>query len=144
MAYRRIHSKGAYRYEEANAGGTVTPGMLVELNPAGAYIAHAEEGGRCERAFAQEDALQGKAVGDNYASGSLMGVILPSVGSEVVALIKTGEAGAIDDEVVSAGDGTLRRWGVGGSGVTEWQVVGRLMEAFTTLGANTLKRIRIV
>lgn len=144
MAYRRIHSKGDYRYEEASAGGTVQPGMLVEQNTAGAYIAHAEEGGRCEKAFAQEDALQGNAVGDNYSSGNKMGVILPVIGSEVNALIKTGEAAAIGDEFVSAGNGTLRRWGVGGSGVTEWEIVAVAMEAFTTLGANTLKRVRIV
>lgn len=143
MAYRRIHSKGPYQYDEAQAGGTVTPGMLVKLNTSGYVIAHDEEGGRGEVMFAVEDALQGASVTDNYASGEQAGYIIPGKGSEVCALIAASETLSIGDEVVSAGDGTLKARGSSGSGVTEWQTIGYMMEAVAAPASNTLYRVRV-
>jgi len=143
MAIKRIHSKGPYRYEEYVTLGAVSPGMLCELNASNQAIPHAEQGGRCEAMFAQEDALQAKAVGDAYTTGTVAGFILPNKGSEVNALLKNGESVAINAELVSAGDGTLQARGSSGSGVTEWQTVAIAMEAKTASG-NTLMRVRIV
>lgn len=148
MAITRIHAKGPYEYDEATAGGTITPGMLVKLNASGQLIAHDEEGGRGECGFAVEDALQGKAVGDDYSSGNLACYILPRKGCEVHALLKDGENVSIGDELVSAGDGTLQARGSSGSGVTEWQTIGHAMEAkdLSSDSATTaqLMRVRIV
>jgi pantothenate kinase type III len=108
MAKRRIHAKGDFQQEEALAGGTITPGMLIELNSAGAVIAHNSEGAIAERAFAIEDALQGKTVSDNYSSGALVTYILPTKGACVNALLKDAYNYAIGDLLVSAGDGKLK------------------------------------
>ena len=134
-------------YKEAETGGIVQPGMLVERTITGTIIAHAEEGGRAEAAFALEDALQGKAVGDNYASGVLAAYILPNKGSCVNALLQDGQDVAIDEELVSAGDGTLKARGSSGSGVTEWQTIARACQAFdnaSSSSGNALMEVRIV
>lgn len=143
MAYRRIHISGGYKYEEYNCGEAITPGMLCELNSSGNAIKHAEQGGRCEKMFAVEDALQGSIVTTDYTASNQGCFILPYKGTVVAALIKGGEALAIGDEVVSAGDGTLQARGSSGSGVTEWETVGVMMEA-NSATANSLKKVRIV
>ena len=143
MAYRRIHFKGGYRYEEADTYGTVYPGMLVKLNSSGYIIPHDEEGGRGEVAFALEDALQGAAVGTAYTSGELGRYILPEKGGEVCAMLKTGETVAVGDELVSDGSGHLQARGSSGSGLTEWQTIAIAMEAVTST-ANDLMRVRVV
>lgn len=144
MAIRRIHSKGPYSYEEATTLGVVSPGMLVELSSANLLIPHAEEGGRAEAAFAMEDDLQGKAVGDAYTTGTIAGYILPGKGSEVNALLKAGEVVLQGAELVSAGDGNLQARGSSGSGVTEWQTIAIAMEAKTSGASAALMRVRIV
>ena len=143
MAYRTIHSKGPFSEEEATAGGTVTPGMLCMLNSSGQLIAHDEEGGRGEVMFAVEDAYQGKAVGDDYSSGNTARYILPGKGCVVHALIASGETFSIGDELVSAGDGTLKARGSSGSGVTEWQTIAYAIEAVAAPASNTLYRVRL-
>jgi hypothetical protein len=147
MAITRIHAKGPYQYEEYTCGEAITPGMLCELNTAGNAIKHAEQGGRCEAMFAQEDALQGNAVGDDYSANNIGGFILPRKGSSVNALLKVNENVAIADELVSAGDGTLQARGSSGSGVTEWQTVAIAEEAKDLTGsgaANSLMQVRVV
>jgi hypothetical protein len=146
MAITRIHCKGPYTYEEATTLGVVTPGMLVELNGNGLLIPHAEEGGRGEAGFAQEDALQGKAVGDSYTTGTLAGYILPRKGCEVHALLATGQSVNIGDELVSDGAGALQARGSAGSGVSEWQTIGRAMEAEDNSSgtAAVLIKVRVV
>jgi hypothetical protein len=143
MAYRRIHSKGPYTYEEAQAGGTISPGHLIYLDARGYAFVHEEVGGRGEVAFAIENVLYGKAVGDNYSSGELCCYILPQKGCEVCARLKTGQTCAIGDELVSGGNGTLQVRGTGASGVTEHQTIGIAMEAKTATD-NDLIRVRVV
>ena len=66
MAYRRIHSKGPYQYEEATVGTAISPGMLAALDTRGQLKPHDEEGGRGEVAFAIEDVLQGLGCRDLF------------------------------------------------------------------------------
>ena len=144
MAYRRIHSKGPYQYEEATVGSAITPGMLAKLNSSGQLIPHDEQGGRGEVVFAIEDVLQGKAVGDAYSANNQGCYILPGKGCEVHALIAASETFSIGDELVSKGDGTLQARGSSGSGVTEWQTIAIAMEAVAAPASNTLYRVRVV
>lgn len=143
MAYRRIHCKGGYRYEEATTLGTVYPGMLVELDANNKLIPHNEAGGKGMAAFAIEDALQGKPVGTAYTSGTLGRYILPEKGSEVYAMLKTGQTTVIGSELVSDGSGHLQVRGSDGSGVWEWQIFAIALEAKTS-SANDLIRVRII
>jgi hypothetical protein len=143
MAYRRIHSKGPYQYDECEAGGSITPGHLVMVDNDGKLYVHNEAGGRGEVAFAIEDALQGGAVGDAYASGEQACYILPGKGCEVHARLATGQTCVKGEELVSNGDGTLKVRGTGASGVTEWQTIAIAMEAKTSTD-NDLIRVRVV
>jgi len=147
MAKNRIHNKGFYRHEEADAGEAgIYPGMLLELNSSGDVIKHNTEGARAEKAFATEDALQGGTTSTVYTNGEVVTYILPVPGSVVNALIKAGEDIAIGDELISAGDGTLIALGSAGSGVTVAEVIAVAEEAcdLTASGAaNTLSAVRV-
>lgn len=147
MAYRRIHSKGTYRYEEYQCHEAITPGMLCKLNDDNGYaMKHDEEGGRGEAFFAMEDALQGAAVGDAYASGEQGCFIFPNKGSSVNALLADGEAVDYGDELVSDGNGYLKERGTGSSGNTEWQTIAVAEETKdnSSGGAAVLIKVRIV
>jgi len=110
MATNRVHAKGPFLYEEyiADEAG-IKPGHLVKLLQNGQIIRHDVEQGRNERMFAQEDALQGKTIGDTYAISTLVGVILPNIGSWVQALLADDETVVVGDWLVSNGDGCLRK-----------------------------------
>jgi hypothetical protein len=137
----RIHRKGDFRYDEALAGEAgIYPGMLLELNSDAEVIKHDDEGGRAERMFAQEDALQGKTVATVYTSGAIVGYILPVPGAEVNALIQGGQNISIGDELISAGDGTLKAASDVSSSVDE--VIAVAMEAFDD-SDDTLVAVRI-
>jgi hypothetical protein len=144
MAYRRIHSKGTYRYEEAVAAGTISPGMVCELTTAGTAQAHSTAGGRGENLIAQEDALQGKTVSDDYSAGDVVGLLIPVPGTEMNVLFGAGESADINDEIVSAGDGTFQNADNLASAALNKQVRAVAVEAFTALAAAALKRVRFV
>lgn len=105
----RIQLKGHGVYEEGRAGATITPGMLVAINAAGALIPHGTAGGKAENAFALEDALQGKTIRDNYASGDLVFYTIFKPGDVVFARLAAGENVAEGDGLSSNGDGTLQK-----------------------------------
>jgi len=143
----RVHNKGHYRQVEHNAGGTVTPGMLLTLGSADTVIAHATEGGRHEALFAQEDSLQGKTIAQNYSSGNPVNCILPAKGSVINGLIEDGQDVSIGDELISAGNGKLKVATDLESGETLSQVVGIATEANDLTGSNTsdtVSAVRIV
>ena len=95
--------------EEYEAGGTITPGMLLKLNSSGKVVAHDSAGGNVNVVmFALENALEGKGIGDNYSSGDQVQVWIPYRGDEVYAILKDGENVSVGDPLESAGDGSLQ------------------------------------
>jgi hypothetical protein len=143
----RIHLIGEARQEEARAAGTITPGMLVLRGSAGTLVAHSAEAGYAERAFAIEDALQGRPISTNYTSGELVLYNLELPGNVVNALLKAGNNYLVGDQLVSAGDGTLIVLAQISSGVTVKQVIG-VVETALDLSAsgavNTRTPVRIL
>ena len=108
MASRRIHIKGGYVKEENIAGEAgMYPGMLLALNSDGNVVSHDKIGGVAERAFAEEDALQGGSVDDVYTIAELVTYILALPGSVVNAMIQAGQDLSPGDILISGGDGTL-------------------------------------
>ena len=108
MSSRRIHIKGGYVHEEdiaAEAG--IYPGMLLALNSDGEVASHDEIGGVAERAFADEDALQGDTVDDVYAIDEIVSYLLALPGTVVNAMIQAGQDLSPGDILISGGDGTL-------------------------------------
>jgi len=88
--------------------GTIKPGMLLDRSGA-VVIAHGSAGVRANVIrIAEEDELQGKEVGDSYASGAqvITRALLP--GDEVNVLLRDGQDIAAGDGLVSNGDGTVR------------------------------------
>jgi len=144
----RVHSKGTYVHEEANAGAAgIYPGMLLKLNSSGNVVVHNIEGGRGEAMFAEEDALQGNTIETVYTSGQPVMLILPNKGSVVNAMIEDGQDISIGDELMSTGDGKLKKASDLESGETLSQVIAIAVEACDLTGSNssdTLSGVRIV
>ena len=147
MAKTRVHSKGDYRQEEAIAGAAgIYPGMLLKLNASGEVVVHSTEGGRAEKAFAAEDALQGGTVSTVYTNGSVVTYILPVPGAVINALIEDGQDIAIGDELISAGNGKLKDATDLESGETLSEVIAIAEEACDLTVSNssdTLSAVRI-
>lgn len=105
---KRIHLRGDPQIEEALAGGAITPGMLLSRQADGDVVAHATAGGWAEKAFALEDALQGKTVDDAYASGDRVTFAICKSGDIVYAWLAGGENADQSEFLTSNGDGTLK------------------------------------
>jgi len=108
MTPKRIHLAGYGRIEEGTAGGSITPGHLIQLNSSGNLVVHATAGGPAERAFAVEDALQGKEIGDAYSSGSRVTYVLAAPGDVVYAFLAAGQNASIGSFLAAGGGGNLR------------------------------------
>lgn len=116
---KRIYLKSGYgAFEEGYAASTIKPGQLIKLTTDSGtdnetkgrrLIPHGTVGGSAERAFALEDALQGKTIDDNYSSGDLVYYILAEVGDVVYAWLEPGESVTPADFLQSAGNGNLEK-----------------------------------
>lgn len=132
--------------EEYPAGGTITPGMLLQLGSAGTVTAHATSGGKAVPImFALEDELQGKGIDDNYATGDVVQVWIPGRGDIVNAILTTSQNIAVGDLLVSSGSGRLREY-VSESGVVfeDGTIIGQAVEAVTTTTATARIKVRII
>lgn len=104
---KRIHLLGSGRQEEARAAGVIKPGQLLELNVDGDVIPHDTPLGDAERAFALEDALQGRTIADDYASGELVSYVIANRGDVVYGWLTVGEVTTIGSFLCSDGSGNL-------------------------------------
>lgn len=126
--------------EEIEAAGTITPGMLLELDSAGKVVAHNSAGENALLMFALEDELQGNDIDDDYSSGDMVHVWIPYRGDQVYALLADGETAAIGDFLESNGAGALQVYSAGSAGVVEYPnaIVGVATEAVDlSASANT-------
>lgn len=138
MVINRIHSKGDYRQEEAVAGAAgIYPGMLIKMDSAGDVVVHDDEGGYAERAFAVEDALQGKTVDDVYSNDAIVTYILPVPGAVVNAMIEDGQDISKGEQLISAGNGKLKSASDIESGEVLDQIIGIAEDACDLTGSNT-------
>lgn len=101
----RIHLKGMGRREEALAAGVVRPGQLLSLNVDGDVVPHGIVLGQAERLFAEEDALQGRAISTDYSSGERVTMVLAAPGDEIYAWLAVGETVSKGDFLASDGFG---------------------------------------
>jgi hypothetical protein len=111
MKYNTIKLKNYLHIrEEFTASNAILPGMLVELNGTAGYIKkHSGAGKTVLPMFAIEDALQGKAIDETYATGDKVQVWIPTRGDIVYALLADEEKVVIGDFVESNGAGYLRK-----------------------------------
>lgn len=125
--------------EELVAGGTITPGMLLDISATNTVTA--ATGAGTLPVFALEDELQGKGIDNNYASGDPVQCWIPYRGDVVNAILKAGKKTAIGTPVASNGDGKLKQAGssdtpigfavtavdLTGSGATDARVLVRII-----------------
>lgn len=95
---------------EAKASGTITPGMLVELEAAGTVKAHASAGGFAAKTFAIRDILQGNGIDDDYSANDLVSYHHLNAGDRVLSILAENQTIVIGDYLESAGDGKLRKY----------------------------------
>lgn len=129
------------RQEEGRAGGTIKPGYLIKKNSSGALVVHASAGGAGECIVALEDPIQGgRTIDDNYVSGELVKYKTVQPGDELYMMLKDGNNVAIDDNLSSQGDGTLRKESSTGT------VFFKALEALdlTSAGANARLKVRAI
>lgn len=133
-----IHLAGQFRAEEGVAAAAVRPGDLVELTSADKVQKHSSSGGNAERAFAQEDALQGNDIDDNYALGDIVQYRIYEAGARVYAWLSGGENASIGSKLSSNGDGALKVESSTG------KVVAVALEAIDASDSNDVdERIRV-
>lgn len=154
MTYRTVVLNGALRIKEALASGSVTPGHLVARSSATQVVVHPTDSGFAQKLFAIEDDLQGKMVSEAYSTTSRVRFHVAAPGDEIAALIKTSETIAVGDKLVSAGDGTLKKFVAqntgdadstdGGVDIVTGQVVAVALEAVSTAPSGTRLRVEVV
>jgi hypothetical protein len=110
MAYETIKiKKYSDVIEEFTAAAALSPGMLVEQTPGAATVRkHATAGGNAIPMFALEDELQGKGIGNAYATGDKVQVWIAGRGDIVYARIADEQHIEIGDFLESDGLGSLR------------------------------------
>lgn len=96
-------------FEEYKAAAALLPGQLLELTSAGTVRKHSGAGKTAIPMFAIEDALQGKEIGDAYATDDQVRVWIPQRGDIVYALLADEESVVVGDFVESNGGGYLRK-----------------------------------
>jgi hypothetical protein len=135
MAYRSICliADGAIS-KEADASGSITPGMLIEKISSGKVRAHGSAGCDAQRMFAVENDLVGSEIGTAYTDGNKVLYKVFQPGNEVYARLTTSQTIAIGDYLESNGDGNLRKHASDSAGVVEYPegIVGIAQEAVTT------------
>lgn len=104
----RIQLKGQGRLEEADAAGVVRPGQLLRLNVDGDVVPHNIVLGQAERLFALEDALQGRPITTDYASGERVSMVFAQPGDVIYGWLAVGESVAKGAFLGSDGFGHLQ------------------------------------
>lgn len=128
--------RGDYMQKEGKASVAVKPGMLVEWDGAAILTTlgvrpctKAGVGlGATRKAFALENDLVGQGIDDNYDINDMCRYGVMNRGSEVQALLATGNNVAIGDALASNGAGNLKKAATT-VGADDEEIVGYAMEA---------------
>lgn len=133
MANNTIIIKGDPIHKEAEAGGAITPGMLLAWS-SGNLVAHAAAGGVAQKMVAIEQGFIGNGITDAYASGDQVNYVVARTGDELYMLLADGQTSAIGSPLVSDGAGALTVATVDAT-TLEGAVVGFATEVVAASGA---------
>lgn len=134
--------KGSPRYDEANAGGAITPGHLIVRSSALLVVVHATADGAAQKQFALSDPSNSKAWDAAYVTGERVAFGSFKQGDQVNAILADSQTTVLNppSPLVSNGDGTLKV-GTVGAGTLEGAVVAYAREIVVTSGA--VARIKV-
>lgn len=121
--------------KEAEAGGTISPGDLVDLNSSGQVVALSATADFTLRVALPKvvvDSTTGNNVTVDYSSGENVRYVTLTPGMEFHGRLGANEDIAIGDALESAGDGTITE-----PGTTPTEYIGDALEAVTTGGSDT-------
>ena len=106
----KILLKGDPIAKEAEASGSITPGMLLDRN--GSKIqAHGSTGGNAEALFADMEDYVGEGIDTDYADADKVKFLFCRPGDEINALLTCGAtAYSIGDYLESDGNGYLKSY----------------------------------
>lgn len=111
-----LKSRGGLVYEEAKAAvGTIRPGHVVALNASGELVLGPSYLGNVEKMFALEDTLRGsndlggRNLWDAYDAGDRIPYCIAKRGDEIASRLAIGQNVAVNDTLISFGDGTVVR-----------------------------------
>ena len=141
---RTIVAVGTGARTERVAGGAITPGDLIEINTADAFIRNGTAAVKAAPTFAIENEIFGKGVYNDgvlyaYASGDRVLAETLGPGAEVYATLAASAAAiVIGDALDSAGDGTLKK----ASAETTAGIIARAREAVDNSGGGAKVHIR--
>lgn len=110
MALNVVKLAGDGTLDTRKAGGTITPGYLLEVNSSGNVIAHNTAAANAQRLFAVENTPFNKGIDDDYSTNDQVQVVYAWPGCKINALVAaSATAITTGDFLESAGDGTLRK-----------------------------------
>ena len=142
MAHKTITIMGDPIRKENLASGAITPGHLIERLAATTVRNHTTSGGNAQKMFALEDELQGKEIGEDYATGTRVMFGIFRAGDEVYARIANGQTVAYGNLLESNGDGELKvhvpqtlEDSNPGSNYTQ-RIIGKALEALDLSGSS--------
>lgn len=128
------------RFEEARAGGAISPGHLGMMNSSGQIVVHATAAGtNVARLVVTEEMriFEGKTKDDAYASGDLVSYRPASRGDEFQMRLETGANVAIGAKLESNGAGLLQA-------LTTGDAIAEALEAVDASAGEKWINVRIL
>ena len=122
---------------EAEADGSITPGMLVEREGSDKVKAHGTEGGNAAPSFALPFGMTGRGLEDEYDDEDQVVFSTYTPGSGIYALLDGGEDVDAGDFLTSAGDGSLKEAAAGDV------IVAQALDDVDNSGETDPVRIRV-
>ena len=124
-------------FEEYEAAGTITPGMLIEYTSAGKVQAHSSAGANVIPMLALEDELQGNDIDDDYSSGDQVQCWIPQRGAQALLMVADGQDISVGDLLESDGNGKVQAHAADSAGTLyPKQIVGEALEAVDMSGSS--------
>lgn len=103
-----ISLKGDPLRKERDAGGTIIPGHLLQLDADNDVTVHAAAGGNATRWVALENDIAGDGIDVSYASGEVTQIASCKPGDEMFMWLADGETAVIGSYLESAASGDLK------------------------------------
>jgi hypothetical protein len=114
MALNVIKLFGDGVRDTPKAGGTITPGDILEKNSDGDVIRHAVAGGIAVPMVALENTPFNKGIDDDYADDDQVQIIYPEKGGKYLLWVVAGGAAIVQgDYLESAAGGSVRKLAAG-------------------------------
>jgi len=138
--YNRINIDGKGVSRTALVGAAaITPGSLVKLSGAGAFVAHSTAGKKGDFIYAMHpDALQGATCDTAVAIGATGVGEIAETGRELAMLVAATTVLVLDSPLTSNGAGALRLAVIGTD-----EIIAYSQEVFTVPATAQLVRVRI-